>query len=89
MMLASERNYLLRDGLIESLVCVCAGRLWSNDDVGAESAEFRGEALFRIDLEIEECCGDGCACAEGEQNDDEAAAIGGDEPADDAPKHGA
>src|ERR1700688_3142758 len=48
----------------------------ADNNVGAEGAEFSGEAALGIDLEIEECRRDGRARAEGEQNHKQAPAIG-------------
>jgi hypothetical protein len=39
-------------------------------------------------LEIEECSGDGGACAKGEQHNEKAPGIGAEETPDDAPEHG-
>lgn len=60
-----------------------------NDHISAEGTEFRGEAPLGVDLKIEEGGSDGGAGAQGEQHNKEAAAIGAQETADDAPEHGA
>src|SRR5580700_2341930 len=59
----------------------------ADNDVGAEGAEFSGEAALGIDLEIEERRRDGCARAEGEQNHKQAPAIGAEQTTNNAPEH--
>ena len=41
-----------------------------------------------VDLKIKERGGDGGACSESEENDEEAAVVSGEQPAHDAPEHG-
>src|SRR5580700_3167897 len=56
--------------------------------IRAESAKFGGDAALGIHLEIKERGGDGGAGAESEKNDEQAAAIGSEQTANDAPEHG-
>src|SRR5580692_2090001 len=56
--------------------------------IRAESAKFGGDAALGIHLEIKERGGNGGAGSESEKNDEQAAAIGSEQTANDAPEHG-
>jgi hypothetical protein len=72
-------------GLTSRSLCGVKG---SYEHVWAKSAEFRSEAALGIYLEIEKGGGDGGSCAKSEENDEQAAAIRSEQPANDAPEHG-
>src|SRR6266404_5142879 len=60
---------------------------WHNYGVWAKSTKFGSEATLCIDLQIEKSSGDCGAGPEREQDDEEAAAVGAEKPAEDAPEH--
>src|SRR5260221_7817634 len=58
-----------------------------NYSVRTESEKIGGKSALGVDLEIEEGGSDGGARTEREQHDEEAAGVGTEQAADDAPEH--
>jgi hypothetical protein len=58
-----------------------------DQDVWPERAELAGDAVFGVDLEIEQRSGYGSAGAQSEQDDKQAAVIGSKQTSKDAPEH--
>jgi len=58
-----------------------------NQGVGTEDAEFSGKAAPGVHLKVEESRSYGGACAKGKQNDEQAAAVGAKQSADNPPEH--
>src|SRR6266566_383620 len=87
---AAARNicgHCMDDGLRQRLGA-WRQRTFRNDQyVWAEGAEFGGEAALGIDLQIKKGGGDGSAGSEGEQHDEQPAAVGSEQTPKDAPEH--
>src|SRR5579864_6163788 len=81
------RNFL-DDTFIE---CACTHTTISpprgDNDVRPEGAEFGGDAALGVDLKIQEGGGNRGASAQREQDHEQAAAIRGENSAEDAPEH--
>src|SRR5258708_23741313 len=56
-------------------------------DIGAERAEFGGEAALGVDLKIQQRCGHCRASSKRQQNDEQSSAIGSKNSPDHAPEH--